>query len=54
MSVQKMYYNANELHDVSMGFYPKLKLSLEDKIINMKEIYITFSLFQHKNKYSKG
>ena len=51
MSVKKMYYNPNELHDISMGFYPKLKLNSEDKLINMREIYITFSLFKHKNKY---
>ena len=51
MSVKRMYYNATELHDNSIGFYPKLKLNPEDKSVNMREIYITFSLFQHKNKY---
>lgn len=51
MSVKKMYYNITDLHDYSIGFYPKLKLNSEDKSINMREIYITFSLFQHKNKY---
>ena len=51
MSVKKMYYNINDLHDRSIGFYPKLKLTPEDKSINMREIYITFSLFQHNNKY---
>jgi hypothetical protein len=51
MSVKKMYYNETELHDKSIGFYPKIKLNSEDKSVNMKEIYITFSLFQHKNKY---
>ena len=51
MSVKKMYYNINDLNDSSIGFYPKLSLNNEDKTINMREIYITFSLFQHKNKY---
>ena len=51
MSVKKMYYNINDLHDHYFGFYPKLKLNSEDKSINMREIYITFSLFQHNNKY---
>lgn len=51
MSVQQMYYNINDLHDNYIGFYPKLNLNSEDKLVNMREIYITFSLFQHKNKY---
>jgi hypothetical protein len=51
MSVKKMYYNITELHNHSIGFYPKLDLNPEDKSKNMREIYITFSLFQYKNKY---
>jgi len=51
MSVKKMYYNVNDLHDRYIGFYPKLNMNSEDKTINMREIYITFCLFQYKNKY---
>ena len=51
MSVKKMYYNVTELHDNNIGFYPKLNLNPEDKLINMREIYITFCLFKYKKKY---